>query len=208
MTLSVGLLGPLEVVSDGRAVRIVGVKERAVLALLALAAPRALSTERLVEELWGSELPESGPRPLRVLVSRLRKTLADSGEVIVTGPSGYRLAAWVETDVDRFEALSSRGRRELAAGHAEQASRSLSEALGLFRGPPLEDTPGETARVEAARLEEARLAVLEARVESDLACGRHAEIVGELQTLTGEFAFQRATVGGSHDCPLPLGPPS
>jgi predicted ATPase/DNA-binding SARP family transcriptional activator len=190
VTLSLGLLGPLEVISDGQMVRIVGVKERAVLALLALAAPRALSTERLVEELWGDELPESGSRPLRVLVSRLRKTLADSGEVIVTGPSGYCLAAAVETDVVRFEALSSRGRSELAAGHAEAAARFLREALGLFRGPPLEDTPGETARVEAARLEEARLAVLEARVESDLACGRHAEIVGELQALTGEFVFR------------------
>jgi len=132
VTLSLGLLGPLEVISDGQTVRIVGVKERAVLALLALAAPRALSTERLVEELWGDELPESGSRPLRVLVSRLRKTLADSGEVIVTGPSGYCLAAAVETDVVRFEALSSRGRSELAAGHTEAAARFLREALGLF----------------------------------------------------------------------------
>jgi predicted ATPase/DNA-binding SARP family transcriptional activator/class 3 adenylate cyclase len=190
VVLAVGLLGPLEVVSDEREVRIVGVKERAVLALLALAAPRAVSAERLVEELWGGELPESGPRQLRVLVSRLRKTLADSGEVIITGPTGYRLAPGVEIDVVSFETLSSRGRAELATGHPESASRLLSEALGLFRGHALEDTPGETARVEAARLEQGRLAVLEARVEADLACGRHAEMVGELQALTGEFAFR------------------
>jgi predicted ATPase/DNA-binding SARP family transcriptional activator/Tfp pilus assembly protein PilF len=190
VTLAVGLLGPLEVVSDGQQVRIVGVKERGVLALLAVAAPRAVSTERLVEELWDGELRDSGTSPLRVLVSRLRKTLADFGEVIVTGPTGYRLAAGVEIDVVRFTELSARGRTELAAGHAQQASGLLAEALGLFRGLPLDGTPGETARVEAARLSEARLAALEARVEADLVCGRHNELVGELQALTGEFGFR------------------
>ena len=124
---------------------------------------------------------------LDVYVSRLRKTLdADAeGHALETRPGGYCLHVGDgQLDVHRFERLVAEGRRELAVGAPAQAAASLRAALALWRGQVLADLSDEPfARVEIARLKELRLGVIEDRIESDLALGRHADLIGELKGL-------------------------
>ncbi len=166
--------------------RIGAAKERLILVLLALNSRRVVSAERLVDALWGEDPPESAGVSLRVLISRLRKGLAAAGcdAVIHARPPGYALAGHeVDVDVDRFQALTARGSTQLAAGSARAAAATLRAALALWRGDRLAESSETRLAGEAARLAEARLAAVEARVEADLACGRHAELVGELEEL-------------------------
>jgi DNA-binding SARP family transcriptional activator len=184
--LVVRLLGPLEVECGDRPVSIGAAKERVLLGLLALNAQRVVSAERLIDALWGEDPPESAGVSLRVLISRLRKSLAAAGcdGTIRARPPGYVLAGdEVDVDVDRFQALAARGTAQLAAGSARAAAATLRAAVALWRGDRLAESSETRLGGEAARLAEARLAVLEARVDADLACGRHAELVGELEEL-------------------------
>lgn len=179
------ILGPLEVVNDdGVLLPLGGIKPRAVLAVLLLHANQPVRAEQLALALWGAEAPAGAIRTVQVHVSRLRKALGD-GEILETTAAGYRLRVHpAELDVERFERLADDGQRALAAGQAEHAAGVLREALALWRGPPLADLAFEVfAQAEIMRLEDQRLSVLEARVEADLAAGRHAELVTELQQL-------------------------
>jgi len=167
------ILGPFEVLDESGAVSIAGAKERSLLALLLLHGGRVVSTDRLVDSLWGDEPPGTARKSLQVRVAGLRKTLGQ--DRIVTSPSGYRVSSERpdELDLELFERLA-------AVGDAE----SLREALSLWRGPALVDFTREPwAVAPAARLEEVRLTVLEKRVDADLMLGRHAELVGELEEL-------------------------
>src|SRR3954466_15218641 len=128
--------------------------------------------------------PDTALETVRVLVSRVRKALGAVGccDVIVTRPPGYVMVAdAVDVDVDRFEVLAARGRAELAAGATRDAAATLRQALALWRGDRLAESAGVRLGGESARLVEARLAALEARIDAELACGRHAELVGELE---------------------------
>jgi DNA-binding SARP family transcriptional activator len=178
------VLGPLEVLCDAIPVAISGRKERALVVLLALHAGRMVPTETLIEALWGPESPVSAEASLRVLVARVRKALAGAGarDVVLTRAPGYLLAG-AEVDTQLFERLSAQGRAELAAGRPRAAAATLGEALALWRADRLAETGSEALQAESARLEEARLAAVEARIEADLGCGRHAEVVGELELL-------------------------
>src|SRR3954454_21118689 len=188
MQLVVRLLGPLEVDCGDRQVRIGAAKERLILVVLALNAQRVVSTERLVDALWGEGPPESAGVSLRVLMYRLRKSLAVAGcdAAMHARSPGYVLAGDdvdVDVDVDRFQALATRGAAQLAAGSGRAAAATLRPALALWRGDRLAESSETRLAGEAARLAEARLAAVEARVEADLVCGRHAELIGELEEL-------------------------
>ncbi len=179
------ILGPLEVSDGERLLRLTGAKQGALLALLLLHANEVVSSDRLIDELWG-ELPETGANALQARVSKLRKSLAPvAGEILLTRAPGYLLEVGPgELDVERFERLAGEGRRALAQGDAAGAATTLREALALWRGPTLADFAYEPfAQGEIARLEEARLACHEERLEADLALGRHGELVGELESL-------------------------
>jgi class 3 adenylate cyclase len=183
------ILGPLEVVGDGGAgLAVGGSRERSVLALLLLSANRVVSSERLAEDLWGERPPDGPAHALRVHVSRLRKALREAGcdEIVVTQAPGYLVRVDpAAVDAVRFESLVATAREQAAGGDQGQAAATLRTALGLWRGPALADVAdAPLARAEAARLEEARLAALEDRVEADLACGRHGQLVAELDALT------------------------
>jgi DNA-binding SARP family transcriptional activator len=184
MGLEVRILGPLEVSHGNRPVVVRGAKERALVVRLAVDAGRVVSFERLVASLWDGEPPASADSSLRVLVSRVRKALAEAGadDVLVTRPPGYVLVA-DEVDAARFELLARRGLAELAEGRAVDAAATLAQALGLWRGDRLGEVASDELRTEADRLQETRLAALEGRIEADLACGRHAEMLGELEAL-------------------------
>ena len=183
-TMDFRILGPLEVRSDHGAVALGGVKPRSVLAMLLLNANEPVSAERLAVALWGEDAPANAAKTVQVHVSRLRKAL-DDPEIVATTPAGYRLRLDAdELDAQRFERLVEDGRRAFDAGQPEHAGTILREALALWRGPPLADLAFEPfAPPEIARLDEQRLSALEARVEADLAAGRHAALVGELQRL-------------------------
>ncbi len=183
------ILGPLEILDDeGASVALRGSRERAVLALLLLSANRVVSTERLADDLWGDRPPEGAAHALQVHVSRLRKALRAAGgdEVLVTRPPGYLLRIDpAAVDAARFDALLAQARDQATRSDHHRAAGILREALGLWRGPALADVADTAvARTEAARLEEARLAAFEDRVEADLGCGRHGQLVAELDALT------------------------
>jgi DNA-binding SARP family transcriptional activator/WD40 repeat protein len=175
------LLGPLEVVEDDASLAVGTGRQRALLALLTLRANELVGSDRLVEELWGESPPATAHKMLHNQVSALRQALGRNGRLETHG-SAYRLnVAAGERDVDRFDDLVARGRAQLEADPAS-AAETLREALGLWRGPPLADLAFESfAQTEIARLEERRWAAFEAWVEAELALGRHAELVAELE---------------------------
>jgi DNA-binding SARP family transcriptional activator len=176
------LLGPLEVRSEGASVQLGGPKQRALLALLLVDAGRTVSTDRLIDALWGEQPPRTAATSLQNFVSQLRKQLGP--EVLVTKPPGYLLRIDpLQVDVNRVNALVTEAR---AAAAGERAAK-LREAIELWRGPPLAEFGFEAfAQSEIARLEELRLALIEERIEAEIEEGRAAEVVGELEALVGE----------------------
>jgi YVTN family beta-propeller protein len=189
------ILGPLAVSRDGTEVTIAGGRQRALLTYLLLHANRVVRTDRLIDELFGDEPPESALNSVHAGISRLRRQLRGSGggEVpIVTRPPGYVLELEREQlDLHVFKDLLEAGRRELDAGKPEDARRTLADTLELWRGEPLADLSAYAfAREEAARLEDLHLAVVMERIEADLACGRHAEVIGDLEALVARHALQ------------------
>jgi DNA-binding SARP family transcriptional activator len=185
------ILGPLEVRDDDRRIDVGGPGQRSLLALLLLHANRTISCSQLVDWFWGRDPPRTFANVLQVRVSRLRRALGDVGarggarQPLVTRPAGYLLElAGEELDAVRFERLIDQGRQALLADQIEQAAADLRAALALWRGPALADVPSNPLiDAEALRLEENRVAALEARIEADFACGRHRELVGELEGL-------------------------
>jgi DNA-binding SARP family transcriptional activator len=180
------LLGPLEVFEHDRQLTLGGVKQRSLLAILLLHANELVSSDRLIDQLWGAAPPRTAAKSVQVYVSRIRKLLGDGR--LATRPPGYVLyVERSELDLARFEQLAGEARRAAP----ERAARKLREALALWRGPALADLAYESfAQVEVARLEEMRLAVLEQRIEADLALGRHGELVGELEALVTRFPLR------------------
>ena len=166
------ILGPLEVLDDGRQVDLGGPKQRALLAILLLHANEVVSTDRLMDALWEDEAPETSRKALQVYVSQLRKVLGK--ERLHTRAPGYRVRVEPdELDLARFQSLVASGRPE--------------DALSLWRGPALAEFAYQRfAQPEIARLEELRLDCIRNRVEMDLASGRHSSVVGELEALVAE----------------------
>ncbi len=186
-TLRFGVLGPLAVSRDGEELRLGGERQRALLAVLLLHANELVATERLVDQLFGEEPSEGTLNALYVAVSRLRRLVGgDQGAgVLVKRPGGYVLVTKPgELDVELFEGLVAEGRRLRAAGDSESAAARLRDALALWRGPPFADVASlEFVQAEIRRLEERRLVAEMERVDADLALGRDAELIGELELL-------------------------
>jgi YVTN family beta-propeller protein len=180
------ILGSLEALDGERAIPLGGGRQRGVLAVLLIHRGKVVSVDRIVDLLWGARPPDSAAKTVQVYVSRLRKALGEG--LLLTRGGGYVLELVPEQlDADRFEQAVSKAMEEHARGDVAAARDLLRYALGLWRGPPLADfTYEDFARDEIDRLEELRLAALEARIEADLAVGRRAEIVPELETLVRE----------------------
>jgi YVTN family beta-propeller protein len=184
------VLGPLEVVEHKRPLALGGPKPRALLAVLLVHRGEAMSSDRLIEELWGGQAPASAVKIVQGYVSSLRKVLGDG--LLATRGHGYVLETEAgQVDVDRFEVLLAAGRRALGEGDPGSAAARLREALGLWRGPPLADFGYESfAQAEIARLEESRLAALEELIDAELALGEHARLVSELEGLVREHPLR------------------
>jgi DNA-binding SARP family transcriptional activator len=173
------LLGPLEVSEQNRSVALGGLKQRSLLAVLLLHANEIVATDRLIADLWGETPPATVAKSIQSYVSRLRREFG--ADRLTTRPPGYVLHIGPdELDLAVFERLRAEARRAEPA----RAADKLRAALALWRGPPLADLAYEPfAQTEIMRLEELRLATLEERIDADLACGRHADLVGELEAL-------------------------
>jgi DNA-binding SARP family transcriptional activator len=182
------ILGPLEVADGDEIVALASAKQRALLAILLLNANQVLSSDRLIDELWGEQSPESGRTALQVLMSKLRKALGDTGVLLVTRPPGYLIRLERDQlDLRRFERLVE----EAGAADPRVAAGKLREALALWRGSALDDLAYESfAQLAIGRLEELRLAVLEKRIDADLAVGRHGDLIPELEGLVAEHPLR------------------
>lgn len=176
--LEIRVLGPLEVEDDGRQLDLAGQRQRALLIALVIRANQVVSTERLVDDLWGESPPRTATTSLHNTISQLRRLV---GDALMTHSPGYVLNLdRSQVDAFRFEDLvrSARG-----AGAGERAA-SLREALALWRGPALLDVVYQPfAEGEAARLEELRVAAREEVFDAELELGAHDALVPEIEAL-------------------------
>jgi DNA-binding SARP family transcriptional activator len=194
MRIEVRVLGPLEVLVDGVSVVPSASKPSQLLAMLALNAGDIVTMAALTDEIWDCRPPPSGVTTLRTYILKLRRKLqhALTGEhgvspkdILVTRRSGYLLdVAPDDVDAIRYDRLSAAGHEAVNEGDHETASKTLGEALRLWRGPALAGVPtGPQLSIEAMRLDETRLGDLHLRIEADLRLGRHHQLVAELATL-------------------------
>jgi DNA-binding SARP family transcriptional activator/energy-coupling factor transporter ATP-binding protein EcfA2 len=191
------VLGPLEVVVAGRPVALPAAKHRTLLAALLVHANQVVSSDRLVDALWGEQPPATATKTLQTYVSQLRRELEPQARpgawrALQTVDGGYRLQVDRDgLDADRFARLVDTGRQALGRGEPAAAAAWLREGLALWRGPAYGELAGApVAQAEAARLEELRLVALEGRVDAELGLGRHAELVGELEELVAAEPFR------------------
>jgi YVTN family beta-propeller protein len=189
------VLGSLEVVEGDRPLSLGAPRQRALLAVLLIHRGEPISSERLVDALWGEQAPASAIKIVQGYVSNLRKVLGDG--LLVTTGRGYLLHAEPgQTDLGHFEALVAEGRAALQEGDPETAAARLGEGLALWRGPPLADFAYDSfAQPEIVRLEESRLDAVEEKVDAGLALGGHARLVGELEALVHEQPSRERLLG-------------
>ena len=194
------MLGPVEVRRDGEVVELGG-RPRALMALLLIHANQVVSTDRIIDELWGSDSGTDRKRALWVVISRLRSALEpdrdkrSDGSILITQLPGYRIAV-DPSDIDshRFEALVGDGRR-LLDDDPETAADVLREALALWRGNALEEFTYEPfAIAEIARLSELRMSAVEDRIEADLRIGRWQDLTSELEGLVHQHPLRQRLV--------------
>jgi DNA-binding SARP family transcriptional activator len=180
------ILGPLDVLGDGRALPLGGKRLRALLAVLLLQPRQVVPTDQLLHDLWGDEPPRTASTSLHNLVSQLRRVLGP--DVLVTRAPGYLLSVESEQiDSYRFERAVRDARRLPPAERREQ----LERALRLWRGPPLADFGFEDfAQAEIRRLDELRLVALGERIEADLELARHEDVTAELEALVREHPLR------------------
>jgi YVTN family beta-propeller protein len=176
-------LGPLEVVVDGRVVNLGSGRQLALVAALLVRANEVVSVDRLVDDLWGASPPPTAPKIVRNSVSALRRELGDR---LVTQSPGYLLR------VEQGELDSDRLERAVASGDLAE----LTDALGLWRGPPLSQLAYEPfAQHEIARLDELHRTAIEARIDAELDLGRDAAVIPELEALVREYPLRERLIG-------------
>ncbi len=194
------ILGPLELIVDGRIRTVPAGAERAVLELLLLNAGRVVPASTLVDALWGEDLPAHAVNALQGRISRLRRALADAGlpeALVTTRRPGYLADVdpdWV--DAHRFIRLVQQARRRAEQNAPVEAIGLYDDALALWRGDPLAEFVGEPwARAEISRLAALRMAAIEERNTLRLVLGQHAELVAELEDLTARYPLQERLHG-------------
>lgn len=178
------ILGPLEIRDGERALPLGGVKRRSVVGALLLHANRVVAAEQLVDVVWGDDPPASAAGSLQNHVMRLRRELGDR---VVTRAPGYLVRVEPgELDLDRFRTLLEAAR----SAAPTEAVALLDEGLALWRGDPLADLADEPLAMAASHLQELRLESLELRNDAQLALGRHAAVLPEIEALVRDHPFR------------------
>ncbi|WBO69597.1 MULTISPECIES: AfsR/SARP family transcriptional regulator [Streptomyces] len=192
--MEIQVLGPLCAAVNGDSIVPTAGKPRQVLALLALYPGRVVPVPTLMEEIWGTELPQSAMTTLQTYIMQLRRYLGTAmgpdapgaaKNVLATRHGGYLLQIPPESvDVHTYERLVAEGQEAFDEGEDERAARCFGEALALWHGPALVDVGlGPVLAIEVTRLEESRLVTTERRIDADLRLGRHVELIAELTDL-------------------------
>ncbi|GAA3547281.1 BTAD domain-containing putative transcriptional regulator [Nocardioides daeguensis] len=193
------LLGPLEVLDrTGASVDIGSPRHRETLAALAVDAGRVVSTDTLLDRVWGESARGGTLANLQAVISRLRARLRDAGvpAEIATAPPGYRLDLPAGAlDTHRLAAGIDAARTALAAADPQAAQHHLADALGWWRGEPLADVPQPFARTEALRLEGLRLTGEELAAELDVTLGRAGAAVARLTGLARQHPLRESVRG-------------
>ncbi|WP_030236566.1 AfsR/SARP family transcriptional regulator [Streptomyces sp. NRRL S-350] len=191
------VLGPVQAWLDGKPLSLGSPQQQAVLTTLLLHSGRPVTTQDLVDALWGERPPAQAVAALRTYVSRLRSVIEPRREVrrpaelLVSVADGYALRIPGEAlDLTVFERLSAEAAAARSAGDKHEAHRLLAQALDLFRGRPLTGIPGPYADSQRSRLAERQAAAAEELCAVALDVGLHAEIVGELNNLTAEHPLR------------------
>jgi DNA-binding SARP family transcriptional activator/predicted negative regulator of RcsB-dependent stress response len=185
--MRIRILGTLEVLAEGQWQPIGSAKWRSLLACLLLRAGQVVSTDALVDELWGEDPPDTARNLISIYALRVRRLLGDDRRLVFRAPGYVLNVADGDVDTHQFSALVADGRNALEDGDPVRAAALLSAALSLWRGPFLADVP-LTALVgtEADRAEEQRLSATELWVKAHIACDRPAEVIGELRGLVAD----------------------
>lgn len=197
MSLDFGVLGPLQVSVDRRPVPLGTPKQRAVLALLLINRNRPVPRDSIIEAIWGDSAPAAdATHNLHVYVASLRKILGSGGvdprTVLVSARPGYRLdVPEMSCDIGRFATEKAAGVQAAAAGRFGQASDRLSAALAQWRAPVLDDLREfRFAETFATALVEDKVVAQVLRAEAEIACGRGASVIGELEALVAEHPYR------------------
>src|SRR4051794_32515763 len=195
------LLGRLEVLREGDPVDLGSQRQRALLALLLANAGTVLSTDRILDELWGDAGLGDKHNSLWVYVSGLRSALEpdrpkrSEGTVLLTRSPGYVMAINpADLDVGRFEQCVAET-RIIAETDPASAAAALRDGLALWRGHAFEEFVYEGwAQADISRLEELRLEATEMRIEADLRLGLSGELVSELKGLLRQHPLRERFV--------------
>jgi DNA-binding SARP family transcriptional activator len=182
----IDVLGPIQVTKDGRAIRLAGQRQRALLAALALELGKVVSVDRLVDILWEVNPPPSARVKVRAHASALRQAIGQdisSGDgPLLTRPPGYLLShEGVQLDLAEFNVLVGQAREASESRQTAAASELLGTALAMWRGAAFADVRSPLIRGVADSLEDRRLLACEDKAEADLAVGRSDRVVIELQ---------------------------
>ncbi|MGO9905116.1 MAG: AfsR/SARP family transcriptional regulator [Solirubrobacteraceae bacterium] len=198
--ISVRILGPIGATLDGEPVPIVGHRQLTLFAVLVLSANRAVSSDELVDAVWGGSRAGSSNR-LQMAIARLRKALAPIGDGATsrlrTVSGGYLFSLGAgELDSEVFGGLVRDGLEALDVGEPARAAESLDAGLVLWRGGPLAEVAFEGfAQPEIRRLEELRVVALETRVEAHLQLGPPAQLISELESLLAQHPSRERMAG-------------
>jgi DNA-binding SARP family transcriptional activator/tetratricopeptide (TPR) repeat protein len=190
-----GVLGPVRVVVHGATVAFARPQHRDLFALLLLHANRAVAVEQVIDSMWGGAVPATAPAQVQNMVSAIRSALARTGPAVATldhPRAGYLLRVNEPlVDLNVFDSLVGQARTSAA----DQAARSLREAMSLWRGRPLADVRAAYAVAARARLDERRGTAIEALFDAELECGRHAQVLPEIGEALDEHPFRERLVG-------------
>jgi DNA-binding SARP family transcriptional activator/class 3 adenylate cyclase/tetratricopeptide (TPR) repeat protein len=185
------VLGPLEARRGERQLKLGSIKHRMVLAKLLLHANQVISTDELIDTVWGERPPPTVRQSLQNHVAALRRVIEQAGtpvgqpRTLLTRDPGYLLQVDPDqVDLHRFRRLVDEGRAALEGGAPCKAGKLLHQAVSLWRGPVLADVVAAGASwPELAGIDELEISAVETRIEADLVAGRHAELIGELEAI-------------------------
>lgn len=192
------ILGSLEVVADAERIELGGARQQIALAVLLLNSNRVVTMNRLIEAIYGEDLPPTSRAQAQISISTLRRIFAAHGQdgIITTHDRGYVMqVAPGQLDSLRFEELLTAARAARAEDKLDLAIAHYRNALRLWRGPALDGLDSQFVQAAASRLDEQRIAANEDRIELELRMGRHHELVGELGELGEQYPLRERPRG-------------
>ncbi len=193
-----GVLGPLEVCSGSRRVRLRGPRQEKVVGTLLLEPGRIVPVGRLIDSVWPAEPPATAVRQIRNLTTALRRQLLHAGapgRIIVADGPGFRLdLGGCRYDAVEFDNRVSWAEQAASANRCVEAVSGFRAALDLWRGPAFAGLTSDVLQGEAARLEQRRIAVLDRCFSLELTVSSGHTLVGELSDLVARHPLNESFV--------------